>query len=620
MAKKQAFNPIKEEKDGAKARRVVWTTEVLDIALKGLDEGKRLVANPFYENNTKILKCNLVFTRTDEEKIEWLKCRKNILYFAEKYCKLMTPKGIKHVQLRDYQKRYLKHLEDHNMSIMVSCRQAGKTTTSAIFMLHYILFNYDKNALVLGNKRKTAIEILDKVKKIFYEIPFFLKPGVEKWNEGEIVLDNGCRCMADATTMDSGISFTFHCALLDEFAKIKKNIQEPFYNHVLPTLTAAAARVMISSTVNGKELFYRLYMGAKLGENDYAPFAVEWKDVPEWNPKKQCFEPRDEAWHQRMIANYGSEEAFEGQFGINFDVTSSALIKRAILRARRDDAIKFVNKEMLGVFHSDCWFWHPDFNPMTDLRKEFIVIPVDIAEGLGGDYTVMTIYRMEKGKYGPRLVAVGYFRSNQVPRDEYALSLMQVMNLYANNDHTLISIEYNTYGELFIRDIKDLTNAKGFENFDINCLVKYYNEGGTKYVQGIKLTSGNKTPHCLLFQEDYERDFIRNDAEMFIFELENFCDDGTKHYKASFGHDDMVMSTVQLEFVKKTLQYKLFIEDFEEKIGKPFDEETYNPYENYTPQVGVGAVPIETWYDFDNDMQRIQNANLNRLTSYGNNQ
>ena len=122
---------------------------------------------------------------------------------------------------------------------------------SSIFMLHYICFNIDKNALVLGNKRKTAVEILDKAKKIFIELPFFLRPGIYKWNEAEIVLDNGCRLMAEATTINSGISFTFHCVLADEFAHIAPNILDKFYTNLFPTITAGRARFMITSTQNG---------------------------------------------------------------------------------------------------------------------------------------------------------------------------------------------------------------------------------------------------------------------------------------------------------------------------------------------------------------------------------
>ena len=64
---KNDFNPVKEERDGVKARRVVWSTKTIEAAIKGLEDGRKLVANPFYENNSKILKGALVFPRPNEE-------------------------------------------------------------------------------------------------------------------------------------------------------------------------------------------------------------------------------------------------------------------------------------------------------------------------------------------------------------------------------------------------------------------------------------------------------------------------------------------------------------------------------------------------------------------------
>ena len=195
-------------------------------------------------------------------------------------------------------------------------------------MLHYILFNIDKNALILANKFKTSKEVIDKTKKIFIELPFFLRPGIYKWNDAEIVLDNGCRLMCEATTINSGIGFTFHCLLADEFSHLPPNIMEPFYNNLFPTITAARARFMITSTQNGYNLFYRLYMSAVAGDNEYKPFKTDWDEVPEWNPDKRCWERRDEAWHKLQVANYGSEEAFNAQFGTSFDVSAITLIGR----------------------------------------------------------------------------------------------------------------------------------------------------------------------------------------------------------------------------------------------------------------------------------------------------
>jgi hypothetical protein len=126
MAKQTDFNPVKEDKDGVKARRTIWSTKSLELALKGIEQGKKLIANPFYENNTKLLKGDLVFQRTQDEIEEWLRCKNDIIYFVEKYCKLMTPEGIKYVKMRDYQKKYLNHLMNNRLSIYLACRQCGK--------------------------------------------------------------------------------------------------------------------------------------------------------------------------------------------------------------------------------------------------------------------------------------------------------------------------------------------------------------------------------------------------------------------------------------------------------------------------------------------------------------
>jgi hypothetical protein len=615
--KRDTFNPVKEDTSGAQAKRMVWSTKSLDLAFEGLKQGRKLIANPFYENNTKLLKGDLVFDRTPEEIQEWLRCKNDIIYFVEKYCKLMTPEGIKNVTLRDYQCNYLKHLMDHRLSIYLACRQCGKTTTSAVFMLHYILFNVDKNALVLGNKRKTAVEILDKAKKIYLELPYYLKPGIYKWNEGEIVLDNGCRLMAEATTINSGISFTFHCVLADEFAHIQPNIIEKFYNNLFPTITAAKARFMITSTQNGYNLFCRLYKAAEAGISEYAHFKTDWNEVPEWNPDKRCWEKRDEAWHQLQVANYGSEEAFNKQFGTNFDVSANTLISQKTIQKRNLRLVEFVEKEMPGVPYSYAWKWHPNFDPTT-CRNECIILTTDIAEGGGGDSTVCMVHRfVEPGSN--KLECVGYFKSNSLARDLATLSIQVFITQLCNQEKTLLSFERNVYGEMFIRQMLENTekNVPGCGSFDQSVFVKYYNESGTKFTYGIKITSGNKSTHCLLYKEGYEKELLINDAVEYMIELNNFSEDSNGKYAAAFGHDDMVMAEVQLTFVCETLQYKILKDEYESGTNYVSDT-TYNPFEQFDPyrgyydiiaQNGMSINDLYNIYDIDsyNTLRRLNN-------------
>src|SRR5574344_2029037 len=120
------YDPVKEIKGGTEASKVVWSTKSLNAAVDALKKGLPLKANPFCGTNTKLLKPDLVYKRTEEEVEDYIKCMQDPLYFAEK-CFLMTPKGLQPVKMRDYQKEYLTNLKENRFNILLACRQAGKT-------------------------------------------------------------------------------------------------------------------------------------------------------------------------------------------------------------------------------------------------------------------------------------------------------------------------------------------------------------------------------------------------------------------------------------------------------------------------------------------------------------
>ena len=63
-----------------------------------------------------------------------------------------------------------------------------------------------------------------------------------------------------------------------------------------------------------------------------------------------------------------------------------------------------------------------------------------------------------------------------------------------------------------------------------------------------------------------------------IGELENFEDkNGNGSYKASYGHDDSIMTFVQLPMLIRTPKYKEFLEEFETmKIGGSIESKWNN--------------------------------------------
>ena len=460
-----------------------------------------------------------------------------------------------------------------------------------MYLLWYILFNVDKNAIVLGNKGKTAREILSKVKQVFLEVPHFLKPGVEKWNENEVVFDNGCRILTETTVAEPAIGFTLHCVLLDEFAHIAPNIQESFYKNIFPTITAANAKLMITSTQNGPELFCRLFVAAENGENDYKPYTINWEQVPNWNPETQQWEKRTEEWHRKQVANLGSEEAFNEQFGCEFAVATNSLIPQRILTVNQCENEHFINKELLGVDHADCFFWKPDYDPIN-LLKDYVVFTTDIATGVKEDYHHVWINKLigVAEDRAPRFECVGYFRSNVLDDMEACTSIAGFIDLYCHHNRYLYSFEANLNGDLWKSNFKKLADETYTTNFTMDNFIKFYNESLTKFRYGVWISYKSKQLGCKLFRTAYTKGNIHCTSHIFFNELKCFCDKtGNGSYEAIYGHDDSVMALVQLPLIYDTIQFKEFLEEFVSNNDVEDKGQNENFYQDIQPEGKISS-------------------------------
>ena len=474
-------------------------------------------------------------------------------------------------------------------------------------MLWYVLFNVDKNALVLGNKFKTAKEILDKIKNIFYYLPYYLKPGIRKWNEAEIVFDNGCRIMAEATTINSGISFTYHCVLADEFAHVAPNIVDKFYNQIFPTITAGKARFIISSTQNGFNLFYKLYKGAEDGENDYGPFKVDWPQVPEWNPNTMQWEKRDEVWHQKQAANLGGEEAFQKQFGTNFDVTGNTLISAKKIRKLQLEAEEFKPIDIPGLRHAENFKWKSEIEDVNQLRSMFLTFTIDLAEGVGQDSDIMNIHALKWDSHLERsyVETIGVCEIKDISVPDFAEIVVDFISRYCDMDNIILSFESNTFGGLFYKSITSYTDRHPELKWDAGIIARYERDmfseskgidaqkGKDKYSLGFRVTSATKKGACKLFKVFYEEGLIQNKYTRYLTQMENFSDvKGNGSYEASYGHDDIIMAEVQQAALMQTLKFKLLQELFEGELQRD------------------NKISSEEFVDFYSDMYRDDSINF----------
>ena len=270
-------------------KKFIFTSILVNEITDKINDGvvvKRF-QNPWFKNEVGVRRSGLTFKVSEDEIQEYIRCKIDINYFAEKYCRIKTEDGsVQNIKLRDYQKEILNLYTKNRFSILCGSRQIGKTINAAIAMLHFITFNNDKNIMIVANIRGTTVEIIDKIKNIYVQLPFFLKAGIKNWNQQSIIFENGCRIKSSARSKTPAIGFTIDFLYLDEFAHIPSNIIEPYYTAAFPTVSAIEnSKIVITSTPNGMNLFYRLLTDAERPDgdpqkNNFRAMRVYWYQVP----------------------------------------------------------------------------------------------------------------------------------------------------------------------------------------------------------------------------------------------------------------------------------------------------------------------------------------------------
>jgi len=250
---------------------------------------------PGYNGNANLKCSEEEITYSPELKKEFVKCMTDIIYFAEKYCHIVTlDEGKILIKFWNFQKRMIKAMhqtpkykgEQKRHSIILSPRQVGKTTIAAIYLVHYALFNEDAKIAILANKERTAIEIMRRVKLVYENLPLWLQVGIKPggWNKSTINLGNGTILIAASTASSAVRGETINLLYLDEFAFVPTNIAEDFMSSVYPTITSGKkSKVIILSTPNGMNHYYQIWDKAVKGLNNYFPVKVNWWEHPDRN-------------------------------------------------------------------------------------------------------------------------------------------------------------------------------------------------------------------------------------------------------------------------------------------------------------------------------------------------
>jgi len=472
--------------------------------------------NKIYLGNNNLKAAGVKIEFTHEEVQEYIKVATNYLYFIKNYVKIVSiDEGLVPFNTWDFQDKMIRTMDQNRFTICKLPRQVGKTTSVGAYILWKALFTEDYNIAILANKRSQAIDILGRIKLMYEHLPKWMQQGVIEWNKASIKLENGTEIIASSTSSSAIRGKTQNLIYLDEFAFVPNNIQEEFFTSVFPTISSGkTSKVIITSTPNGMNLFYKIWIDSEQGRNDYERMEIHWSDVP----------GRDEKWREEIIRNT-SEEQFRQEFECLFLGSTNTLIHPNKLRM-----MTFV----------EPLYEKNNFKCYEEVQRDHTyVIVVDTSRGLGQDYSAFIVFDITEYPYR----GVGLYRSKDISPLLFPDVIFNAAKKY--ND-AFVLVEINDIGE-------QVSSIMHYD-FEYENIFKIAQKNGLQGISsgfgsgrpqlGVRTTKSVKRIGCSTLKDIIEQDKLIFEDYYFIHELSNFVQ-VRESYEADEGYnDDVVMCTV----------------------------------------------------------------------------
>jgi len=467
------------------------------------------MSNESYQFNHLVKKDGVVQEWTQDQVQEYAKCMASPEYFAEVYVKIISlDRGLVPFELYDYQRSMFQHFNDNRFSIVLACRQSGKSISSVAYLLWYAIFNPEKTIAILANKGSTAREMLARITLMLENLPFFLQPGCKTLNKGSIEFSNNSRIVAAATSGSSIRGMSVNLLYLDEFAFVERAAE--FYTSTYPVISSGVdTKVIITSTANGiGNIFHKIWEGAEQKVNEFKSFRVDWWDVP----------GRDEQWKEQTIANT-SQLQFDQEFGNTFFGTGNTLINAETLLSLRAGVPQRVLEGGLMLVYKE------------PASKHEYIMTVDVSKGRGQDYSTFTVIDISTRPFEQ----VAVYRNNTISPILFPNIIYKYANVY---NQAYVVIEANDQGSLVCNGLYyDLE----YENTHVSSAVK------SSHI-GVEMNKRVKRIGCSGIKDLLEEKKLSVVDEETIMEISTFVASGTSYEASEGNHDDLMMNLVMFGF------------------------------------------------------------------------
>jgi len=486
-----------------------------------------------YRDNPLLKRVGVKVNFTQEQVDEYIKCSRDPIYFA-KYIKIITlDEGVTDFRMYDFQKDMIQTFHKNRFTIMKCPRQVGKTTTTVAYLLWTILFQDAQSIAVLANRGETARGILGKLQLAYENLPMWLQQGVVEWNKGRVELENGSVIIASSTSSSAARSGSFNIVFLDEFAFVPSNIATEFFTSVYPVITAGTkTKIIIVSTPNGMNLFYKIWTDAINKKNNYIPFEVHWSMVP----------GRDDAWKEETIRNT-SEHQFRQEFETEFLGSTNTLISGMKLQTMS-------YKDALAEHDKMKIYEYPIKGDDETTKDHLYCMCVDVSEGRNLDSSAFSVFDISTTPYKQ----VATYKSSSISPILFPTMIVNAAKMY-NDAYILVEINNNPQ----VADIihQDFEYENLWKIFTGNKKPQQLSSGFGRGVQmGLKMSVAVKRIGCSNLKTLVESDKLLIPDFDTLSELTTFTANKTSFAAEDGENDDLVMTLVVFAWVATQKYFK----------------------------------------------------------------
>jgi hypothetical protein len=469
-----------------------------------------------YLGNSRLKRTGTELSYTQEQVEEILKCTEDPVYFIKNYVKIVNvDRGLIPFDMWDFQEDMVRTFHENRFTIAKMPRQVGKTTTTVGYMLWAAIFNEEYMIGILANKGQLARDILSRIQKAYEYLPQWLQQGIMTWNKGSLELENGSKIFAYATSAAGVRGGTYNLIFLDEFAFVPHNMAVEFFTSTYPVISSGqTSKVIIVSTPNGLNLFYKMWTDAIEGRSTYKTVEIHWSQVP----------GRDAKWKEETIRNT-SEEQFRQEFETEFIGSSATLISGAKLRSL--------------AFH-DPIAMEENFNVYEQpMPRRLYIATVDCSEGVNLDYSTINVIDATQAPYRQ----VARYRNNKLPLLFFPTVIYSIAKRY---NEAFVLVETNNVGQQVVDILHyDLEYENIYKTEQHHIKGQSISSGFKRSTSfGIKTTKSVKKIGCANLKTLVENDkLIINDFDT-INEMNTFVRVRDSYAAEEGSNDDIVMGLV----------------------------------------------------------------------------